>query len=229
MNLFLLSSLVVYREGEIIGIAGTSDSGKIELIESIWGNREPVEGAITLNGKELSDLSFKEKMNQIAFIPDSVEEGLNLNFKVHENLASLDYYSKKLSGTLRFYDNVSEEMAKEYVKRLNIDTPGVNTLSRSLSGGNRKKVMVARALNEKYDVVLALEPDSELDLQTKFQVYNEFIKLRNKGSCILFSPEDISDLKLIADKIIVMNKGEIVSSRLPTKISVEEIGRKMLE
>jgi len=210
-------------KGEILGVVGTQDSGKKELLEAIFGLREVKKGSIKLAGKEISNLSIKERLSKMSFIPDKVEEGLNLDFKLYENLAPLQPLGGEFVKNFMIQEEILKEHAQKLRKEYDIEAPDVNFICRNLSGGNKKKVMVARALERDFVLLVVYQPASQLDLRSKFSVYDKLVKLADEGRSILISPEDISDVELICDKLMIMVDGKIAYLGIP--ISAEKMGR----
>jgi len=122
---------------------------------------------------------------------------------------------------------IQEEILKQHAQKLrkeyDIEAPDVNFICRNLSGGNKKKVMVARALERDFVLLVVYQPASQLDLRSKFSVYDKLVKLADEGRSILISPEDISDVELICDKLMIMVDGKIAYLGIP--ISAEKMGR----
>ncbi|MFX0205669.1 MAG: ABC transporter ATP-binding protein, partial [Candidatus Hodarchaeota archaeon] len=133
------------KENQILGIAGIAGNGQRELVEAILHWRKVDSGTVIIRGKDMTNRSIKEIRDLgVSYMPENRRKALVLDLTVRENLM-LNSYSESSSLMINHKEKVDE--TAELIKRFNIDTPSPLTPVRSLSGGNRQKVVVARELS----------------------------------------------------------------------------------
>jgi simple sugar transport system ATP-binding protein len=218
------------RGGEIYGIAGIEGNGQKELAEAIIGLRTASAGRIRICGRDIADLSIKEIRDLgVAFIPeDRHRQGLVLPMKVWENMM-LGYHTKKdfLKGrslNLKAIRGFTKNKVEEYGVRLSsIEQP-----IEGLSGGNQQKVILGRELSRGPKVIVASQPTRGLDVGAAEFVHKELLKMRKKGSAILFISADLEEVLSISDRVGVIYNGKITAEFRPEEVTPEDIGVYML-
>jgi simple sugar transport system ATP-binding protein len=116
------------------------------------------------------------------------------------------------------------KLAEEIIRELEVNTPGVNTPVRRLSGGNVQKVLLGREIAFAPKVLMAAYPVRGLDINSSYTIYNLLNKQKENGVAVIFVGEDLDVLLELCDRILVINSGAvtgIVDARTATK---EEIG-----
>ena len=119
------------------------------------------------------------------------------------------------------------KLAEEIIQELEVNTPGVNTPVRRLSGGNVQKVLLGREIAFAPKVLMAAYPVRGLDINSSYTIYNLLNKQKQSGVAVIFVGEDLDVLLELCDRILVINSGKvtgIVDARSATK---EEIGLMM--
>ena len=197
--------------GEILGISGLIGAGRTEVMETIFGARTADSGKIFVKGQEVH---FKGPKDAIAAKIGMVTEdrrrtGLMLIADVQDNinLPSLVYHHKALN----FRDIQWEKTeAAEYVKKLGVKTPSLDTIISTLSGGNQQKVILAKWLIAKSDILILDEPTRGIDVNAK----SEFYKLMNEyvaqGGTIIMVSSELPEIIGISDRILVMCEGKLM-------------------
>jgi general nucleoside transport system ATP-binding protein len=214
------------RTGEIVGIAGVAGNGQKELFETLIGVRKATEGEIYLNGVDIvnRDPKYIQKLG-VAFIPeDRFAEGLVSDFTVEENLILGNHCDKKFkkNGFLNFKEILV--FAKECINKFDIQTPSEKTLTRTLSGGNAQKVIVAREFAQNAQLTLANQPSRGLDVGVIEYMHQMLLKKRDEKGGILMASEDLEELFNIADTIVVMHDGQIMGSFPVAEADINTIG-----
>lgn len=211
-------------EGEILGIAGLMGSGRTELVTGIFGAvADDTEGEIYLDGKKLDIKSPKDAIeNGIALVTEDRKVlGLVLGQTILKNmtLSSLDKYTNKL-GVI----NQSKERqdAEENVKKLNIKTPGLDYLIDTLSGGNQQKVILAKWLNNKPQILILDEPTRGIDVGAKVEIYKLLNKLVSEGVVVIMISSELPEIMGMSDRILVMCEGEKVAD-IPREEATKEL------
>ncbi len=206
-------SLVV-KENQILGLAGIAGNGQRELIEAIYLLRKSESGKIAIRGKDITNKNIKEiRKSGISYIPEDRSKAMVLDLSVRENLILNSYYEG--SGPLLQSKAIIEKTEK-LIEDYAIKTPSPFTPMRSLSGGNRQKVVVARELSREYPggnlLLIAENPTIGLDVGTTQFVRQELLKQRTSGVGILLVSSDLSEILSLSDEIAVIYKGRIIGT-----------------
>ncbi len=217
------------RSEEILGIAGVSGNGQRELENVLCGVRENTDGRIVFKGKEITGKKPKEIINLgIGRVPeDRMEEGLILDLPVFENLVIESYDKKPLSsGILINYSSV-KDFAERTVKEYDIKTPSIYTITRTLSGGNLQKVILARMLSRNPEFIIASQPIRGLDVGAAEYIHTKLLSARANGVGILLISEDLDEVLMLSDRILVMYEGEVMGILDREDITIEKLGLMM--
>lgn len=214
------------RENEILGIAGVSGNGQRELSEVLFGLREPVEGTIKINGKLLRTGSpITAIKTRIGRVPeDRIETGLMMDLSVEENMILENHISPNFhnKGLVNFRNihHFSDVLIEEY----NIITAGRNAVTKSLSGGNLQKLILARELDGKPNLVVASQPTRGLDVGAMEYIHQRILQEKERGAAVVLISEDLDEIFTISDRIMVMYEGEVMGDISIEKASREQIG-----
>ncbi len=217
------------RSGEILGIAGISGSGQKELLESIAG-LQPVEageisyidddqnhtGLIGKNPLEIQKLGVS-----LSFVPeDRLGMGLVGNMNLTDNMMLRSFRN----GASLFADRrTPHDLAEKVVDELSVNTPGIGTPVRRLSGGNVQKVLVGREIASAPTVLLTAYAVRGLDINSSYTIYDLINQQKEKGVAVIYVGEDLDVLLELADRILVLCGGKvsgIVDGRTTTKNDV---------
>ncbi|KGX88384.1 ABC transporter ATP-binding protein [Pontibacillus litoralis] len=214
------------RAGEIVGIAGVDGNGQSELIEAIAGLRNVESGSITLNGKEITNLSPRKVTESgVAHIPqDRHKYGLVLDFPIGENMVLQTYYQQPYSkkGVLRYKEIYKK--AKSLIEEFDVRTPNEYTLARSLSGGNQQKAIIGRELDRSPDLLIAAQPTRGLDVGAIEFIHQRLIEARDSGKAVLLLSFELDEIMNVSDRIAVMFDGQVVANVLPHETTEQELG-----
>jgi simple sugar transport system ATP-binding protein len=195
------------RAGEIVGIAGVEGNGQTELVLAIADLIQYDGGTVV--GPEP------------AHIPeDRHGRGLILDFTVTEN--SILGRQNEIWGEYRVHLHAADIVQKWDVRPTDPEVP-----ARTLSGGNQQKLVVARELSRRARLVLAAQPTRGVDLGAIELIHRRLLEARAKGAAILLVSAEISELRSLADRILVFYRGQIVASLDGTTATEEEIGLAM--
>ncbi|MFC6723835.1 dipeptide ABC transporter ATP-binding protein [Halobium palmae] len=203
---------------QIQGIIGESGCGKSTLLETIIGLYDPSDGEIVFEGDPVSEFTKAERKRfrrQVQIVFQDPFNTLNPNYSVRETLAEplkvhdVDYDEETL---LEMLEEVELTPAEEYIDR------GES----QLSGGEKQRVSIARALIMDPDVILADEPVSMLDVSTQAAILDMLNELTEEyGVSMLYISHDLSTVSYICDRVNVMYLGRIVESA-PTMELLED-------
>jgi len=212
------------RAGEILGVAGVQGNGQTELCEALIGLR-PATGSVFLKDRDISGAAPRERLRAgIGYIPeDRQEDGIVGEFSVADNLI-LDLYDRPpfASGIALDMDAIRKN-AVSRVAEFDVRTTSVATPTRTLSGGNQQKVIVAREVGRDIGVLLASQPTRGLDVGSIEFVHRRIIEQRDRGVAVIIVSSELDEIYALADRIAVMYEGKITGFR-PPAVSVEELG-----
>lgn len=195
------------RAGEVLGIYGFMGCGQIELVRTLFGKLHADEGEISLDGHRVRLLSTAAARRAgIAFVPESRRSMLFHLEPVYKNISIA-----VLGNFARFLLKPSFErkIAGDHVQRLRIRPPSVERLLGTLSGGNQQKVALAKWLTYLPKVLILSEPTRGMDVGAKDDVVKIVRGLRDQGIGIVIASTEPETVLSLADRILVMKKGEI--------------------
>jgi len=212
------------KKGEIVGFAGLVGAGRTELMKVIFGAEKAEEGEILFQGKKVNISSPSDAvLLGIGFIPEERKtQGIlpMLSVKANISLPIIDDLSSKLG----FISSVKEnDIALEFVKKLNIKTPSINQKIAYLSGGNQQKVIIARWLARNCDLVIFDEPTRGIDVGAKKEIHLLIRSLADSGVATIVISSEFSELFAITDRLYVMKDNLIISEFITEETSQEEI------
>ncbi len=195
--------------GEILGVYGLLGSGRSLLAHVLFGAAPKSAGEIWIKGKMANVRSpSAARAHGLGYVPmERRTEGLIGPLSVCKNitLAHLKAYGWSL-----FADESAEKQRGQYwVDRIGIRTPSVDQNIQALSGGNQQKVILARWLETKANVLIMHEPTRGIDVGAKVEIYTLMDELCREGVGILMFSSEMPELLSIADRILVMSKGRV--------------------
>jgi ribose transport system ATP-binding protein len=198
------------RKGEILGIAGLPGSGKEELVECLFGLR-PHTGELHLNGQFVRVASPAEAIRHgMALIPaDRRGAGAMLVMNVKDNIIAANL--KRVSRAGFLLRRAVGELARSYVKRLDVRTTGLEQRVGTLSGGNQQKVVLARGLATNPGVLILHEPTRGIDVGAKAEIYGILQQLASQGVAILVVSSEMPELMGQCDRIMVLHQGQVTA------------------
>ncbi len=197
------------RAGEIVGIAGLVGSGRTELLECLYGIREPLSGSLALFGAPASIESPADATQAgLALVPESrKEEGIVAELSIAEN-ASLSLLASSEHGALRNFE-AERSLAQATVESLKVRCSGISQPVGRLSGGNQQKVVIGRCLATKPRVLLLDEPTRGVDVGARREIYSLIFSLAEQGMAVLFVSSELEEVIGISDRVLVMGDGAI--------------------
>ena len=215
------------RRGEIVCLAGIEGNGQTEFVYALTGLMKPSAGQVLLDGKDVTHASVRERGTLgMSHIPeDRHRHGLILDFSLADNLALQRYWEEGFQrrGVIR------EEKVREYADRLIAQYDvragqGADTLTRSMSGGNQQKAIVAREMDLERDLLVAVQPTRGLDVGAIEYIHAQLVRARDEGRAVLLVSLELDEVMNVSDRILVMYEGEIVGEFDPREVTVQELG-----
>ena len=194
--------------GEILGIGGLVGSGRTEIAHCVFGVEKPTRGEILVDGQKVKIKSPLDAIkNNIILIPEERKaQGLILNQSVMSNLSLA--YLRIISKYQLIDGRKRQQSAQQMVNRLRIKTPSLNQEVGHLSGGNQQKVVLGKWLPLKPMVVILDQPTRGIDIGAKREIYDLIAELAQNGSGIIIISDELPELIGLADRIIVIGKGQ---------------------
>ena len=195
------------KDGEILGLLGPNGAGKTTLLRIIAGIMKPTEGEIVFDDKKLADNEVEIKKN-ISF--------LSGNTKLYKDISCVEL----LKMCAEYYEMDKKKLdkrIKEVTDRFSI-TPFKDQRIGSLSTGQTQRVGVARCVLHDPHYYILDEATSGLDIISS-QIILDFIKEeRTKGKCIIYSTHYMEEAENICDRVVLLNKGEVIAIGTPKEI-----------
>ncbi|MBQ9627659.1 MAG: ATP-binding cassette domain-containing protein, partial [Synergistaceae bacterium] len=217
--------------GEVFAVAGVSGNGQNELADSIAGLLPCASGKILINGHDITRATVRERIESgIAYIPeDRHNVGLVLDFTLRDNLPLRQYYTQKFSSrgiiSQSSFNEYESTLAKEYDIR---SGKGGETITRSMSGGNQQKAIIAREIDMRTPLIIFMQPTRGLDIGAVMNVRKQIIAERDRGAAVLLISLDLDEITDCADTIAVIYNGRINKISPAEKISLNDIGLYMM-
>ncbi len=215
------------RKGEIVTLAGIDGNGQQEVINGITGLKKIHEGLITLDGKDISTCSIREKIKSgISHIPeDRHKYGLILDYSIYENSVLNRYYEKLFSKYYFINEKSTKEFGDSLIEKYDIRSSGDgNTVVRSMSGGNQQKIIVGREIERNQDLLIAVQPTRGLDIGAIETIHSLLLEQRENNKAILLVTSELDQVFALSDRILVMYEGEIVGEFSPKDVNKEKLG-----
>lgn len=190
--------------GEIVGIGGVDGNGQTELAETLVGLRKPESGTL-LWGEQ----RFVPGANpHLGYIPqDRRRAGLATTLSIEENLLFDAVRAPRYHWGPLLQRRALRELADTLVREFDIRTDSATLPASSLSGGNQQKIVVARALYDKPDWIVAVNPTRGLDIGATQFVHQQLREARKRGAAILVLSTDLDELAALADRAAILSHG----------------------
>ena len=193
------------EEGDFVNIIGRSGSGKSTFLNLLSGLLKPTEGKIFAKGKDMSDFSDRDiskyRNEIIGFVPQSLGTLPNLN--VLENV-SLPYYLFKRDDSA--YEKAAMLLDEMGILHLKDDFP------KNLSGGELKRVLIARSMINSPELLILDEPTSDLDKNTTMEIMDLLKKINSKGTALIIVTHELDILKY-GNTLCQMEDGSLIKKR----------------
>ncbi|MDR3115713.1 MAG: ABC transporter ATP-binding protein [Treponema sp.] len=219
------------RGGEIFAIAGVSGNGQIEIADAIAGLVKPSRGTIRLKGKDITSRSIRERIERgLSYIPEDRQKyGLILDFTLQDNLAIKRYYFPPFSGGGVLNDERFKDFADSLILRYDIRSGQAGkTSTRSMSGGNQQKAIVAREISLDSDLLIFVQPTRGLDIGAIENIQTQILEERDKGKAVLLISLELDEVMSLADTIGVIYNGRLLNIAPADTLSTKEVGAYMM-
>ena len=213
-NVILKNINLHIDRGEVVSLIGPSGSGKSTILRCIADLESITSGEILIEGNNLTDKNVDKKIKKEMLLKTGmVFQTFNLfpHMSVRNNIVR----------TLKLVKNMNTEKAESIVKEM-LSLVGlsdkINNYPNELSGGQKQRVAIARALALKPDIMLFDEPTSALDPELVKEVLDIIRKLKSQKITMLIVSHEMNFVREISDRVIIMEKGEILETGTPKQI-----------
>lgn len=202
------------KRGQVFCICGIDGNGQTEIIEAITGMREVDSGRILFEGEDITAKSIRQRtVDGIAHIPEDRHKfGLVLDFNLEENMALQSYYTDELSHKGRINFKARERFADKMIDEFDIRSSDLRgkTITRSMSGGNQQKAIVAREIARHPKLIIAAQPTRGLDIGAIEYIHKRLIQCRDEGNAVLLMSLELDEVLDLSDVIAVVHDSGIV-------------------
>lgn len=224
-NLHMLHNITLsLYPGEIVGIAGITGNGQVELSHIVTGMLKPSAGTVLLNDRPIKKTS--PKLFSRAGIGHISEErlhtSLDAQLNICQNLIMRSYDRPPIGNRFLFSPHRAYQKAIQIVKQSQAKLNKITDPVTSLSGGNQQKLVIFREMEITTSLLVAVYPSRGLDIRSIQQLHDCFLKLRQKNIGILLFSEDLDELLALSDRIGVLFQGKLMDM-LPVKQATKEI------
>lgn len=201
------------EEGEFVGLIGPNGSGKSTVLKNIYRALKPDEGAIWLDGEDLLQMNYKKSARKLAVVGQ--ENEVPFDFTVEEMVSMGRSPYKKWFDIDNAHD---KEIVHHALEHLGMENMAKRNYVH-LSGGEKQRVLMARAIAQESDFFILDEPTNHLDISYQMQIF-DFIK-RLKVT-VLSAIHDLNMAALYCDRLYVLKDGKIVLSGMPEEVFTPE-------
>ncbi len=216
-NILDINKLNIF-DGQFTGIIGTNGAGKTTLLKVCLGLENISTGNVKLFGRELSSLSLWKKTNlrkKVGYIPQVTEYNSELPLTLEEVVGMGRTSVKPL---FKKFNSEDRKLIDKWIDALDL-SKNRKQIFRTLSGGERQKTLIARAMCQQPEIIIFDEPCANLDFNAKFKTTEIIEDLYRKNDLtILFVSHETNLLPPACNRLILMNEGKIIADGSPDKI-----------
>ncbi len=206
------------KSGSICGLVGMNGSGKSTLFKTIMGFLKPQQGNILVHQMPIKQV---QKENLIAYVPQTEE--VDWNFPVNMwDVVMMGRYG--YMNFMRIPSKKDQQIVTESLERLQILDYQKRQIG-ELSGGQKKRTFIARALAQKADIILLDEPFNGVDIKTEKIIIELLVELKNLGKTILISTHDLEAIGTFCDQVILVNKTVLAYGAIKDVFTQENLTR----
>ncbi len=204
-------------EGEVVAIVGESGSGKTTLLRVLSGLMAPDAGTVRWLGEDVHAMGEAARRRLMrtdwGFVHQNPRDGLRLAVSAGGNVGE-----RLMAVGARHYGNIRSE-ALSWLAKVEIDATRIDDLPRTFSGGMQQRLQIARTLVTRPKLVFMDEPTGGLDVSVQARLLDLIRSLsRELGLAVLIVTHDIAAARLLADRILVMRRGEVVEQGLTDRV-----------
>lgn len=214
------------KSGEILAVAGVAHNGQEELAEMITGQRPIEAGQVMLDGENVTGRSVRDIRDLgMGHIPDDrYREGCAEEASLYRNILMGSHHRPPFSSKGVFQLEQTDELVDHLIEEFSVKAAHSSMPIASLSGGNVQKAIVAREMRMARKCLIAEQPARGIDIGSSEFVYQKIINFREQGGAVLLISTDLTEVKRLSDRILVIYKGQIVGERVPEQTNQKDLG-----
>jgi len=215
------------KAGEILCIAGIEGNGQTDLVYALTGLSSFDSGTVNMDSTDITRAKIRKRTELgIAHIPeDRHKHGLVLDYTLAQNTILQTYYTKDFQSGRFLKKKSILNYARKLIDRFDIRSgEGAETPSRSMSGGNQQKVILAREIDRDPKLLIAVQPTRGLDVGAIEYIHKQLLAQRDSGKAVLLVSLELEEVMNVSDRILVMYEGEIVADVDPKQVTFQELG-----
>jgi len=199
------------RKGEILGFYGLVGAGRTELMQALFGVTQPGGGKILIHGKEHHFSRPSQAIRAgIVYVPEERQkQGAIIDLPISQNISLPQLSQLNPRGVLN--DKKEWALADDYARRLQVKASSWKQAVGTLSGGNQQKVVIAKWLATRPDIIILDEPTKGIDIGSKAAVHQFMSELVGRGLAVIMVSSELPEVMGMADRIIVMHEGLMVA------------------
>ena len=202
------------HENEILALLGPNGAGKTTLISIICGIVNPTDGQVLVNGYDIVK-DFRKTRSMIGLVPQE------LTLETFETVFNNVSYTRGLYGKAP-----NPEYIEKTLKKLSLWDKRKAKIN-ELSGGMKRRVLIAKALSHEPSILFLDEPSAGVDVELRQEMWNVIEALRNTGVTIILTTHYIEEAESIADRVAVINHGELIVADTKSNL-IDRLGKKTL-
>jgi ribose transport system ATP-binding protein len=219
------------RQGEIVGATGLLGSGRDDLAAAIFGGVARQNGEVSVAGRAVPpDDPTQSIRHGLALVPaDRVQQGGVMTLSARENitLTGLALARRRLA-LARFDRRAEKRETEQWISRVELQPPLPERPLQLFSGGNQQKIVIAKCLNARPQVLLLDEPTQGVDVGAKVAIYSLINDAAASGTGILVSSSDLKELMTLCDRVLVLRDGRVAAELQRHELSEARLVRENL-
>lgn len=205
-----------FRKGEVVALLGANGSGKTTLLRCLLDLIPLQSGEIRIDSQSLSQLTASEKARALAYVPQL--HRLSFGYTAVEVVLMGVMAGRSIFSQPSLAD---KELARYWLQQLNVNALADKLLT-EVSGGQRQLVMIARAMAQQARFILLDEPTNGLDYANQHRLLALLRRCANQQQGLIFTTHDPTHARRYADRVILLNQGEIVGDGHPQQVLRDE-------
>ncbi|OWU84391.1 ABC transporter ATP-binding protein [Oceanicola sp. 22II-s10i] len=216
------------RAGEIVGIAGISGNGQMELMEILTGQRPLAAGRMTVHGAPYHATRAEERGLKVRYLPEEpLHNACAPRMTVAENIGFRSFETGRDKPRFWLAPGEMKRRAERLVAEYKVKTASIESPIASLSGGNVQRAVLARELEGEVDLLVISNPCFGLDFTAVAEIRRRIMTARNQGAAVLLMSEDLDEILELADRVLVMSEGSLVYECTAAEADIPTIGHHM--
>jgi simple sugar transport system ATP-binding protein len=217
------------RSGEIVGVAGVAGNGQDELVECLVGLRRPTSGRVELNRHQITDAPVGVRRERgLSYISaDRAHEGLAVDSSLLDNTLAGHQRDQRLERRGWISRSRAAAFVGRVLQRYGVRFGALSAPARHLSGGNQQRLVVGRELEHDPIALVAAHPTRGVDIKGIAFVHRQLLERRDRGAAILIVSEELDELLALADRIVVLYRGQVIGEVPGQPDQRQQLGRLM--